>query len=191
MRIAILTANTEIYREQEEDKAGKVIREIVEAAGHQVVFAKALPLDKKVLSTIMQRMADGQMADLILTTGGAGLAQGDCTPEATLEVVDREIRGIPEAMRAHMMTLTKRSMLNRAAAGVRNNVMIVNLPGKAGAVKECLEYLLPEIIHGVEEGIRTDRAAMEQYWSMWIPKGSFIQKNFHKDIRRRRIIEWN
>ena len=85
MRIAILTANTEIYREQEEDKAGKVIREIVEAAGHQVVFAKALPLDKKVLSTIMQRMADGQMADLILTTGGAGLAQGDCTPEATLE----------------------------------------------------------------------------------------------------------
>ena len=68
MRIAILTANTEIYREQEEDKAGKVIREIVEAAGHQVVFAKALPLDKKVLSTIMQRMADGQMADLILTT---------------------------------------------------------------------------------------------------------------------------
>ncbi|MFR3386253.1 MAG: hypothetical protein ACLTST_07405 [Lachnospiraceae bacterium] len=67
MRIAILTANTEIYREQEEDKAGKVIREVVEAAGHQVVFAKALPLDKKVLSTIMQRMADGQMADLILT----------------------------------------------------------------------------------------------------------------------------
>ena len=147
MRIAILIANTEIYREQEEDKAGKVIREIVEAAGHQVVFAKALPLDKKVLSTIM---ADGQMADLILTTGGAGLAQADCTPEATLEIVDREIRGIPEAMRAHMMTLTKRSMLNRAAAGVRNNVMIVNLPGKAGAVKECLEYLLPEIIHGVE-----------------------------------------
>ena len=150
MRIAILTANTEIYREQEEDKAGKVIREVVEAAGHQVVFAKALPLDKKVLSTIMQRMADGQMADLILTTGGAGLAQADCTPEATLEIVDREIRGIPEAMRAHMMTLTKRSMLNRAAAGVRNHVMIVNLPGKAGAVKECLEYLLPEIIHGVE-----------------------------------------
>ena len=66
MRIAILTANTEIYRAQEEDKAGKVIREIVEAAGHQVVFAKALPLDKKVLSTIMQRMADGQMADLFL-----------------------------------------------------------------------------------------------------------------------------
>ena len=109
MRIAILTANTEIYREQEEDKAGKVIREVVEAAGHQVVFAKALPLDK--------------------TTGGAGLAQADCTPEATLEIVDREIRGIPEAMRAHMMTLTKRSMLNRAAAGVRNHVMIVNLPG--------------------------------------------------------------
>ena len=150
MRIAILTANTEIYREQEEDKAGKVIREIVEAAGHQVVFAKALPLDKKVLSTIMQRMADGQMADLILTTGGAGLAQGDCTPEATLEVVDREIRGIPEAMRAYSMTITKRAMLSRSTAGIRKKTLIINLPGSPKAVKESLEYIIDALGHGIE-----------------------------------------
>ena len=83
MKVAILTANTQVYKEQEEDKGGKVIRKIVEEAGQHVIFAKALPVDKKVLSTVMQRMADGNMADIILTTGGAGCAAGDVTPEAT------------------------------------------------------------------------------------------------------------
>ena len=67
-----------------------------------------------------------------------------------MEVVDRPLLGIPEGMRAHMLTLTKRAMLNRAAAGIRGNVVIVNLPGKAGAVKECLGYILPEVMHAVE-----------------------------------------
>ena len=66
------------------------------------------------------------------------------------DVVERPVLGIPEAMRAYTMKLTKRSMLNRSAAGIRGDVLIVNLPGKAGAVKQCLEYLLPEITHAVE-----------------------------------------
>lgn len=150
MKVAILTANTEVYKEREEDKSGKVIRQILKDAGAQVVFAQAVPLDQKVLSTVMQRLADGHVADLVLTTGGAGCAPSDCTPEATLDIIERNIAGIPEAMRAHMMGLTKRSMLNRAVAGIRGRTMIVNLPGKAGAVKECLEYLLPELTHGVQ-----------------------------------------
>ncbi len=150
MRVAILTANTAIYREQEEDKSGQAVKKMVEKAGEQVVFSKAVPNDRKVLSTIMQRMADGELADLILTTGGAGCAPEDCTPEATMDVVERPLLGIPEAMRAYMMTLTKRSMLNRCAAGIRGKVLIVNLPGKEGAVKAALEYLLPEIQHAVE-----------------------------------------
>lgn len=89
---------------------------MVEEAGLDVVFMKALPTDKTVLSTVFQRMADGNLADLILTTGGAGCGPEDCTPEATMEVVDRPLLGIPEGMRAHMLTLTKRAMLNRAAA---------------------------------------------------------------------------
>ena len=70
MRVAIITANTEIYRGTVEDKAGNVVKQIVEEAGNDVVFMKALPLDKTVLSTVMQRMADGHLADLILTIGG-------------------------------------------------------------------------------------------------------------------------
>ncbi len=150
MKIAVLTANTAVYKETEEDKSGNVIKEIVEEAGEQVVFMKALPNDRTVLSTILERMADGGFADLILTTGGAGCGPDDCTPEATMDVVDRPVVGIPEAMRAHMMSLTKRSMLNRCAAGIRGDVLIVNLPGKAGAVKAALEYMLPEILHAVE-----------------------------------------
>ena len=149
MRVAIITANTEIYRGTVEDKAGNVVKEMVEEAGNEVVFMKALPLDRTVLSTVMQRMADGHLADLILTTGGSGCATGDITPEATMDIVERPVVGIPEAMRAYTLQLTKRAMLNRSAAGIRSEVLIVNLPGKANAVKQCLEYILPEITHAV------------------------------------------
>ena len=66
-----------------------------------------------------------------------------------MDVVERPVVGIPEGMRAHMLAMTKRTMLNRSAAGIRGDLMIVNLPGKAGAVKVCLEYILPEVIHAV------------------------------------------
>ena len=156
MKVAIITASTAVYKGEQEDASGKVIRKMVEEAGLDVVFMKALPTDKTVLSTVFQRMADGNLADLILTTGGAGCGPEDCTPEATMEVVDRPLLGIPEGMRAHMLTLTKRAMLNHAAAGIRGNVVIVNLPGKAGAVKECLGYILSEVMHAVEvaQGIK-------------------------------------
>lgn len=150
MKAAIITASTAVYREQEENVSGEVIRQMAEEAGMEVVFMKALPNDRKVLATVFQRMADNHLADLILTTGGAGCAPEDCTPEATMDVVDRPVLGIPEGMRAHMLAKTKRTMLNRSAAGIRGDVLIVNLPGKAGAVKECLGYILPEITHAVE-----------------------------------------
>lgn len=150
MRVAIITANTEIYRETEADESGAVIREMMKEAGWDIVFQKALPLDRKVLGTVMQRMADGHLTDLILTTGGAGCNPQDCTPEATKDIIDREVPGIPEAMRAHTMNLTMCSMLNRSTAGIRGDVLIINLPGKAKAVKADLRYLLPELTHAVE-----------------------------------------
>lgn len=150
MRVAIITANTDVYKEREEDVSGKVIKKIIEEAGLELIFMRALPTDRQVLSTVMQRMADGKLTDLILTTGGAGCAPQDCTPEATNDVIERPILGIPEAMRAHTMKLTKRSMLNRSVAGIRQDTLIVNLPGKPQAVKESLKYLLPELVHAVK-----------------------------------------
>ena len=81
MRVAIITANTDIYRDREENESGEVIKKIVEEAGLEIVFMRALPTDRKVLSTVMQRMADNHLTDLILTTGGAGCGPMDCTPE--------------------------------------------------------------------------------------------------------------
>ena len=150
MRVAIITANTAIYRGNEENAGGEAIKEIVEEMGCEITFMRALPLDREVLSTVMQRMADNHLTDLLLTTGGAGCGPQDCIPEATLDVAERLVPGIPEAMRTYTMNMTKRSMLNRSAAGIRKDVLIVNLPGKPQAVKECLRYLLPELMHAVE-----------------------------------------
>ena len=149
MKVAIITANTDIYKGVKENESGEAAKLVVEEAGLEVVCLRALPLDREVLSTVMKRMVDEKAADLILTTGGAGCNPGDCTPEATMDIVDRPVPGIPEAMRAHTMKLTRRSMLNRSTAGISGDVLIVNLPGKAQAVKESLRFLLPEIVHAV------------------------------------------
>ena len=145
MRVAIITANTDIYKGTKANESGEAVKLVAEEAGLEVVFMRALPLDREVLSTVMKRMTDG-----ILTTGGAGCNPGDCTPEATMNIVDRPVPGIPEAMRAHTMKLTRRSMLNRSVAGISGDTLIVNLPGKAQAVKESLRFLLPELVHAVK-----------------------------------------
>ncbi len=147
MNVAILTANTDVYKEEAEDEAGQVIKEMVEKAGYSVVYQKALPTDQKVLSTILQTIADKKMADLILTTGGSGCAPEDCMPEATMESIDKPVPGIMEAVRAYMAPMTKRAMFNRGTAGIRGGTLIVNLPGKAGAVREAVKFLLPEMEH--------------------------------------------
>ena len=145
MKVAIITANTDIYKGTKANESGEAVKLVAEEAGLEVVFMRALPLDREVLSAIMKRLAD-----LILTTGGAGCNPDDCTPEATMDIVERPVPGIPEAMRAHTMKLTRRSMLNRSAAGICGETLIVNLPGKAQAVKESLRYLLPELVHAVK-----------------------------------------
>lgn len=90
------------------------------------------------------------MAELILTTGGTGFSQRDVTPEATEDVIERRVPGIPEAMRAFSLTITKRAMLSRATAGIRKGTLIVNLPGSPKAVRECLEVIIEALGHGIE-----------------------------------------
>ena len=87
---------------------------------------------------------------MILTTGGTGFSPRDITPEATEDIIDRRVPGIPEAMRAYSMTITKRAMLSRATAGIRKKTLIINLPGSPKAVKESLEYIIDALGHGIE-----------------------------------------
>lgn len=157
IRTAIITSSDSGYRGEREDVSGKVIKEIAEANGFQVVSMTLLPDEQPMLSDAMREIADQNRADLILTTGGTGFSSRDCMPEATRAITEKEVPGIPEAMRAYSLQFTKRAMLSRAAAGIRKSTLIVNLPGSPKAVRECLEFIIPELGHGIE--ILTGRTA--------------------------------
>lgn len=149
IKTAIITSSDSGYRGEREDLSGKVIKEIAESCGHSVVSMTLLPDERQMLCDAMKEIADNGKADLILTTGGTGFSARDCMPEATKEAVEREVPGIPEAMRAYSMQFTKRAMLSRAAAGIRKSTLIINLPGSPKAVRECLEFIIPELAHGI------------------------------------------
>ncbi len=149
-RVAIIVSSDSGYRGEREDLSGPEIRRIVEKNGYQVVSTVILPDEQEVLSEEMKRIADENQADLILTTGGTGFSPRDCMPEATLAVAERLVPGIPEAMRTFSMQFTKRSMLSRSAAGIRKKTLIINLPGSPKAVRECLEYIISELAHGLD-----------------------------------------
>ncbi len=150
IRVAIITSSDSGYAGIREDVSGPVIREIVMKEGYQVVEELLLPDELEQLKEAMSKIADENKADLILTTGGTGFSMRDCMPEATHAIADRMVPGIPEAMRFYSMQFTKRAMLSRAAAGIRKETLIVNLPGSPKAVRECLEFIISELTHGVE-----------------------------------------
>lgn len=149
-RAAIITASDSGYRGEREDLSGPAIKEILEREGYEVISMDILPDDQVMLAGKMQEIADSEKAELILTTGGTGFSERDVTPEATEEVIERKVPGIPEAIRAYSMTITKRAMLSRATAGIRGKTLIINLPGSPKAVRESLEYIIDALAHGLE-----------------------------------------
>ena len=150
MRAAIITSSDSGYAGKREDVSGPVIAEMVREAGYEVVWQKVLPDDQAMLEEAMKEICDEGKADLLLTTGGTGFSPRDVMPEATLAVAERMVPGIPEAMRAYSMTITKRAMLSRASAGIRKKTLIINLPGSPKAVRESLEYIIDSLEHGIE-----------------------------------------
>lgn len=149
-RVTVITSSDSSWRGEREDLSGPVIREILEANGYDVTAMIILPDDREMLSRKMAEIADNNQAELILTTGGTGFSPRDCTPEATMDIAERQVPGIPEAMRAYSMQFTKRAMLSRATAGIRKGTLIINLPGSPKAVRECLEYIVDSLEHGIE-----------------------------------------
>jgi molybdopterin adenylyltransferase len=148
--IGILTISDKGSRGEREDRSGPVIREIIEKAGARVAETAIVPDEVEGIAGKLAAWADGGRVDVILTTGGTGLAKRDVTPEATLSVIDRAVPGIAEAMRAVSVAKTPMAVLSRAVAGQRGDCLIINLPGSPKAVTECLEAVLPAIPHAVE-----------------------------------------
>ena len=149
MNVGIITASDKGYLGEREDRSGVRIAEIIEAQGYTVRKKVILPDDQQMLQDEMIAMCNDDI-QLILTTGGTGFSPRDIMPEATEDIIDRRVPGIPEAMRAYSMTITKRAMLSRATAGIRKKTLIVNLPGSPKAVKESLEYIIDPLAHGIE-----------------------------------------
>ncbi|MBP2633304.1 MAG: molybdopterin adenylyltransferase [Firmicutes bacterium] len=147
--VAVITASDKGSQGLREDLSGRAICEIMEEAGYSIHSCSILPDEQELLSAKMIELTDKNVA-LILTTGGTGFSLRDRTPEATLAVIDRQVPGIPEAMRFLSLQITKRAMLSRATAGIRQQTLIVNLPGSPKAVKECLEFILDSLEHGLK-----------------------------------------
>lgn len=135
---------------EREDKSGPLIGEMLTGAGYNVVEGLLIPDEPETLKRQLIRLADQRQVNVIFTTGGTGFSPRDLTPEATIEVCDRLTPGISEAIRAYSMTKTPKAMLSRAAAGMRKQTLIINLPGSPKAVKECLEFILKPLEHGLE-----------------------------------------
>lgn len=150
---AILTLSDKGSKGEREDLAGPVIREMIAGIGATVEHYEVIPDERELIKEKLMYYCN--KVDLVLTTGGTGLSPRDVTPEATLEVIDREIPGIAEAMRSAGMEKTRRAMLSRAVAGVRGSTLIINLPGSPKAVKEGLEAIMDVLPHAIEK-IRGD-----------------------------------
>jgi molybdenum cofactor synthesis domain-containing protein len=148
--LGILTVSDKGWKGQRRDRSGEVIRDSVADLGCRLAMYEVIPDEAEVIAGRLTDWADGGDVDVILTTGGTGLAQRDVTPEATLLVVDRAVPGIAEAMRGATLSATPLAMLSRAVAGVRGRCLIINLPGSPKAVQECLGVILPAIPHAVE-----------------------------------------
>ena len=151
IRTAIITLSDKGAAGERVDESGKVIREMIGAVNASADHYEILPDDKDRIVETLKRLSDSGAIDLILTTGGTGVAPRDVTPEATLAVIDRGLPGMAEAMRAESLKKTPHAMISRAVAGIRKQTMIVNLPGSPRAVRENLSVILPALSHAIEK----------------------------------------
>jgi molybdenum cofactor synthesis domain-containing protein len=147
--VAVLTLSDKGSKGEREDLSGPLIADILKPIGANLKYYEILPDEKELIKEKLIQYCG--KVDLILTTGGTGLAPRDVTPDATSEVIDKEVSGIAEVMRSEGFKKTRRAVLSRAVAGIKGNTLIINLPGSPKAVKENLEILLDVIPHAVEK----------------------------------------
>lgn len=148
--VGILTISDGAAHGTREDISGDAIRELVAQVPGAVVSVHAIvPDEMDQIAATLCSWCDEQRLNLVLTTGGTGLAPRDVTPEATRSVIEREAQGIAEAMRTHSLQYTRMAMISRGVAGVRGHTLIINLPGSPKAVRESLEFVLPVLPHAI------------------------------------------
>jgi len=150
VKYIVVTASDSGSKGQREDISGQLIVDYFEKAGFILVDKVILPDSKKDISSYLAEKCDRNEADIIVTTGGTGFTARDITPEATLEISERMVPGISEALRAEGLKKTPHAMLSRGISVIRKQTLIVNLPGGPKAVREGIEVLSKILVHAVE-----------------------------------------
>ena len=150
-KVAIVTLSDKGHIGEREDKTGKKLKEYIEKDDkYKVVKYDLIKDDKDMLKSILVDICDNNIADLVLTNGGTGFSKRDITPEATKEVIEKEIPGISEYMRMKSCEITKKAILSRGVSGIRNNSIIINLPGSPKGAIENLSFVIDSLEHGIE-----------------------------------------
>ena len=149
MKFGIICISDRCYRKECEDKSGPAIADCVKSLCDESVY-RLVPDEKDMIAKAICELADSENCEVIFTTGGTGFAPRDVTPEATKAVIEKEVPGISEAIRAKSLEITDRAMLSRAVSGIRGKSLIINLPGSPKAVRESVEVVLPVLPHAVE-----------------------------------------
>lgn len=148
-KIKAIAVTVSDSRNEADDVSGKTLVEILTAAGAEVVEKIIVSDDFDDLRQTLYVLTEREDVNLIVTTGGTGFAERDNTPEATRAVIEKEAPGLAEAMRLETSKINPKAMLSRGVCGIRNNTLIINLPGSPKAVAECFAVIEPVLPHAV------------------------------------------
>ena len=148
--LGVLTVSTSGYYGQREDTSGDAIKEVLAPPEYQTVRYQVVSDEQEMIALRMAEWADDPEVDLIVSTGGTGLGRRDVTPEACLSIIDREVPGLAETMRAETLKFTPMAMLSRSVAGIRGHTLIITLPGSPKGVRETLDVIKPVLPHALE-----------------------------------------
>lgn len=150
IKTGILTISDKGSKGERIDGTGPAIKNNLDENIYKIEYYKIIPDEIEIICEELIYMCDELNLDLVLTNGGTGFSKRDVTPEATMKVIKRQTPGIPEAMRHMSLAITPKAMLSRATAGIRDNTLIINLPGSPKGAVENLNFILPALPHGIE-----------------------------------------
>ena len=150
IKTAVLTISDKGSQGEREDKSGPVIMEMLKEFNAEKQYYNIIPDEIVEIKDELIKLTDKEDVDLVLTTGGTGFAPRDVTPEATRAIMEKDAPGIAELIRMETINITKKAALSRAVSVIRNDTLIINLPGSPKAVRECLEAAKEVIPHGIE-----------------------------------------